>query len=239
MKSISCYLILSFVLLGRTFATNTTSVFSPEITPGSKSLEYRFSAVDQDGDDPWAHRIHYQQAINDAWRWRLIAAFADPVDDNHEYRYSRGELQWQYLESEVAGWDAALRFELQIADGDDEPSRARVAWTGKWDFDGGLQLRANVLTGREFGSASSDGWLFETRSQVSYPISEKSRIGIEMFNDFNDTDDFGSYSEQEHQVGPIFKTKFGGDVKLLTSLMFGVSRSAADYDFRIHLTKAF
>lgn len=220
-------------------ATNTTSVFSPEVKEGSRAFEYRFSGADESADFDMAHRFHYQQAINDAWRWRIISQFSDPDQGDVEYRYSRLELQWQFLESEEAGWDSALRFEFQLADGDDEPSRGRVAWTSKWNFDKGLELRHNFLTGQQWGPASNDGWLLENRFQATVPVTDKIRVGFEMFNDFNDHSDVGSWSEQEHQLGPILKTKIGDDTKLLFSWLIGASDSADDHDFRMHLTRAF
>ncbi|MFT7265777.1 MAG: hypothetical protein ACI9A2_003865, partial [Halioglobus sp.] len=54
-------------------------------------------------------------------------------DDDISYNYTRLELQQQYLESEVHGWDAAMRYELQISDRSGRPDRIRVAWTGKTD----------------------------------------------------------------------------------------------------------
>lgn len=239
MFKISCLFCLAWVSVLPVLATNTSSVFSPDVTPGSRSLEYRFSGVERDGPDAWAHRLHYQQAIDDAWRWRLITAFADPAGASHEFRYGRLEVQWQYLEDETAGWDAAVRYELQIADGDDQPSRARVAWTGKRKFDNGFEMRANLLTGRQFGPESSEGWLLETRFQATVPMTPSTRIGIEMFNDFNDTRSFGSYAEQGHQIGPVFTAKIGEDWKLLTSWLFGVSEEADDHDFRLHLIRSF
>lgn len=220
-------------------ATNTSSVFSPEVTPGSRSLEYRFSAVEQDGPDAWAHRIHYQQAINDAWQWRLITAFADPAGGAHEYRYGRLEMMWQFIESEDAGWDSAIRYEFQVADGDDEPSRARVVWSAKWNFTNDLEFRSNLLTGREFGPYASEGWMLETRTQLTAPVSPRIRVGMEMFNDFNDSRSLGSWSEQGHQLGPVLKAKIGSDCSLLASWLFGVSSNAPDNDFRLHLIYSF
>jgi len=233
----TCGLLLSAAAVR---ANNTTTVFSPEVKAGSSAFEYRFSFVPEDGvGDSFAHRFHYQRAINDTFRWRLIGLIGDSGPDQLEYRYARFELQHQFIESEDWGWDSAFRYELQIADGDDEPSRARLAWTSKWNWDSGWEARFNLLTGRQFGPYASEGWLLETRAQVTYPIAENWRLGVEMFNDFNDSDDFGGYSEQEHTIGPVLKGSIGDDWKVLAGVVFGVSSSADDSDFRLILTKSF
>lgn len=220
-------------------ATNTSSVFSPDVKAGEKALEYRFSFVPDDRGDAFAHRLHYQHAFSESFRLRLIALTADPGIGGWEYRYSRLEAQWQFLEDEEAGWDSALRGELQIADGDDLPSRVRLAWTGKWNLDSGWEFRANFLTGHQFGPGSNDGFLLEARAQVTYPILDRWRLGIEAYNDFNNTEAIGSFNDQEHQVGPILKGKIGENWSVATSLLFGVTGETDDADFRVHLIRKF
>ncbi len=230
--------VLALVLpVGSLFANNTTSVFSPEVKEDSSAFEYRFSFL-PDGDQALAHRFHYERALNDAWRWRIIGQFSETTGD-FEYRYARLELQWQFLESEIVGWDSAFRFEFQAADGDDRPSRGRVAWTGKWNFDSGLELRGNFLTGRQFGAESGEGFLLETRAQATIPVTDKLRFGVEMFNDMNDTETFGSFNTQEHTIGPVIKMSLGDDLKLLGSYLFGISDAADSHDLRLHLTWSF
>lgn len=114
---------------------NTSSVFSPEVTAGTQGLEYRSSYAGEDGsvESQFSQRLHFQHAFNDSHRLRIIAAGSRSGDDDISYNYTRLELQQQYLESEVHGWDAAMRYELQISDRSGRPDRIRVAWTGKTD----------------------------------------------------------------------------------------------------------
>jgi hypothetical protein len=218
---------------GPAFAT-TGTVFSPEVDDGERGLEYRISLQPDHDDQPerFSHRLHYQHALDDSLRWRLIALQREVDNDGLEFRYARLELQWQFLEDQEAGWDSALRYELQIAEGDDLPHRVRLAWTGKGDVTDRWQLRANFLTGREFGSGSNSGLLLETRAQATYRLNNGTRIGLEMFNDLNYTTDMGSFDDQAHQLGPIVKTGIGGwGVEL--SYLIGLSDGAADQDFRL------
>lgn len=221
------------------FALNTTSVFSPDVREGSKALELRSSMLPDESPTAWAQRLHYQHALSDAWRVRFIGLFADSGPGSMEFRYFRFEAQWQFAEDEVAGWDSAIRYELQIAEGDNLPSRARIAWTGKWNWDNGWEARANFLTGRQFGPESHDGFLIEPRFQVTRSIADNWRLGLESFHDMNDTRGLGSFDEQEHQLGPILKGKLdGGKWSLAFSWLFGISDSADDNDFRIHMIRS-
>ena len=220
-------------------ALNTSSVFSPDVKAGSKAWELRSSYLPDESPSEWAQRLHYQQALNEAWRLRIIGLFYDPGQGGAEFRYARLEAQWQFAEDDNAGWDSAIRYELQIAENDNTPSRGRVAWTGKWNWGEGWEFRANLLVGRQFGADSHDGILVEHRTQFTGKLNNQWRLGIESFHDFNDTRAFGAFDDQEHQIGPIIKGKFaGGKWSLAASWLFGASANADDNDFRIHLIRS-
>lgn len=218
---------------------NTTTVFSPDVKADTRAWEYRSSYFPSDGDEPkrFAHRLHYQQAIDDTWRVRLIGQQRSIDGESLDYRYTRLEVQQQYLESEVAGWDAALRYELQISDEDDSPDRVRIAWTGKRDLDSGWQLRGNFLTGREFGNNDRGGLLLEFRAQATQVVGD-ARLGLELFSDMNRTTDVGDFDDQEHQLGPIAKFSLAG-MKVNAGYLYGISDSAQDHNFRLIFTYNF
>ncbi|XOV86946.1 MAG: hypothetical protein ACFHX7_18525 [Pseudomonadota bacterium] len=215
---------------------NTSSVFSPEVNAGTQQIEYRSSYVGEDGGAPsqFSHRLHFQHAFNDTYRLRLIASGARSGGNNLSYNYTRLELQQQYLESEEHGWDAALRYELQISDRSGRPDRFRIAWTGKKDITPDWQIRGNLMLGRQFGANPASGVQVETRAQVTRKVPTGGRLGLEMFNDLNETTNFGSFDDQAHQAGPVYKHQVG-NLNVLVSYLFGLSQGADDGDFRVHL----
>lgn len=220
-------------------AANTSTVFSPDVDDGEREAEYRLSFVPEDEPAPevFSHRLHYQQAFDGSWRARVIVAQRSVGGGSLDLSYTRLEVQWQYLEDEEAGWDAALRFEAQA--GDEGPNRLRAVWTGKIDLASGWQLRANALVGRQTGAGAAPGLQLETRAQATYPLPNGIRLGVEMFNDLNTTADTGSFDDQEHQLGPVLKAKIGGAWSLFASYLVGISESADDGDFRLMITRGF
>jgi len=214
---------------------NTSSVFSPDVDAGDRSVEYRasFEPNDDGAEDEFSHRLHYQHALDDKRRWRLIGLQED-TGSGLEFRYMRFEYQRQFHEDENDGWDSALRFELQLAEGDNLPHRVRLAWTGKVDVSERWQLRSNVLAGREFSSGADSGVALETRWQATFKLDGGTRLGLEMYNDLNTTAGFGSFEDQGHQLGPVARFKlgrFGLDV----SYLHGISSSAPDGAWRLSL----
>jgi hypothetical protein len=229
---------LIFLLFPAIGAANTSNVFSPDVSGGSSAVEYRLSYIPEDGalPDLVSHRLHYQRALSDSWRARILAAHASVGGGSLDYQYTRVELQWQYLENRVSGGTAALRFEVQI--GDESPDRLRLAWSGKIDVDA-WQLRANALIGRQIGSGAAGGLQLETRAQLVRRMRHGLSVGIEMFNDFNTTAEFGSLDDQRHQLGPVLKADFGRGWSLLASYLAALSGAAPDHDLRLMVARDF
>ncbi|MFP4519546.1 MAG: hypothetical protein ACLFQ5_08830 [Oceanicaulis sp.] len=71
---------------GAAAAQTTGAVFGPETAAGDRAFEYRIAAgiADAGDDADLAHRLHYQQAINDGFRWRAIIAWDDPAGGDFE-----------------------------------------------------------------------------------------------------------------------------------------------------------
>ena len=214
---------------------NTSSVFSPDVKAGDQSMEYRYSYIPDEAGSPsaTAHRLHVQHALDDTWRLRVMGAYTRSGGGSVDFNYTRFELQHQYREDEQHGWDAAIRYEVQIADRSNRADRIRLGWTAKWDLDDNWQLRTNLMVGRQFSANAGSGLVLETRGQITRKIGS-ARLGVEMFNDLNRTTSFGSFDDQEHTIGPILKFDVGG-FSVSASYLFGVSDSADDDNFRLHL----
>lgn len=225
-----------FSLLSVMVSANTSSVFSPDVDAGSLETEFRASYVPSESGSGSAYnqRLHLQYGFNESWRARIIASQTRSNGEGLEYNYTRLEVQQQLVEHQQAGWDSALRYGLQIANGAGRPDRFRIAWTGKLDLESGWQLRSNALVGRQFGDNSGSGLQVETRFQLSRALTGGGRLGVEMFNDLNRTTGFGSFDEQQHQIGPIYKFDVGA-VSVNAGVLFGVSDAAEDQNFRLHV----
>ncbi len=230
---------VAFLGVSSPVLANTGTVFSPDVKAGETAIEFRGSLVPEEGSRPevLSTRMHFQYGFSDAWRARIIGVQRSLDGGSFDYRYTRLELQWQYREDESGGHDAALRFEAQLGSG--TPDRLRIAWSGKKDIDDRWQLRANALVGRQFGDGAASGLLLETRFQATARLSSSSRIGLEMFNNLNSTEDLGGFDDQEHQIGPILKARFGQGWSIDTSYLVGVSDAADDSNLRVFIAKSF
>lgn len=209
--------------------TTTSSVFGPYVSGDDRSAAYRLSYSPEEAR--FDHRLHYQHALGDRVRSRLIAAQSRRSSSDLELRHLRVETQWQYRRVSD-GWSAALRGEVQIAEGDDGPHRLRLAWAGARDA-GPWQQRVNVLMGREIGADRASGLSLELRARVSRTLPDGSRLGMSLFSDLNTTSEFGSFDEQAHELGPVYKRSVGRDWGLTAGMLFGISESAPDTTWRL------
>ena len=218
-------------------AQNTALVFSPEVIAGEGIVDFRMG-YDPDANR-WVYRNHIQYGFSDSFMLRGLTLHTIDSSDRWGFRFFRVEGLWQFLEDENAGWDSALRFELEIAEGDNLPNRIRLAWTGMYDIDRYWQVRGNFLTGYEIGPASDPGALFEVRAQVSRRLTKTTRLAFDYFGNMNNTEAFGNWESQRHQLGPTLSVKLSKTINVIGGALFGISQAAADSEYRVLVMRIF
>ena len=227
---------------GPAAAQTTGTVFGPDVDPDDREFAYRVAAgVEDSGEDAsFAHRIHYQQAINERLRWRALAAWSDPADGDFEFDHIQGELVIQIIERTPGGYSSALRFDGRIAEGDDTPHEFGANWTNQWVFEDGWRARALVLFDRDVGPGSDDDWILETRASLYKSLDRGLSVGLESFNEFGGLDaGFGGFDDQSHQLGPVLSGDVAYGVEWSAGVLFGLSEAADDQDVMLRLTRGF
>lgn len=234
-------ILLLSILLPSAFvsATNTSGVHGPVINPDDSSAMYRISIVPgEDGaKNALAHRLHYQKAIDESFRWRIMGQIRER-NGNTEWDYVRAELLWFFRpEKADDNWNSGLRFDIRTRRGS-RPEQFAINWTNQWDLDEKWRLRGILIGAWQFGGTATTGTLAETRASLSYKLASGSRVGVEMFNSWGKVTDIGSWDEQEHQMGPVISGKLG-EFNYQLGYLAGISESADDHDFRLWVSKKF
>ena len=218
-------------LVSNIYGQSAGSVFGPEVNAKEVSVDFR-TAYNAD-DETWVYRNQIRYSFTDSFSLRGVAQQRIDSSGRWDFRYFRIDGLWQFLEDEKAGWDSALRFELQIAEGDNLPSRVRFAWTGSYDIDDCWQVRGNFLTGYRIGPASDPGALVEVRSQIGRRLGKNFKLSFDYFGDMNDTEAFGNWESQRHRVGPTLNARFNRTISITVGALFGVSRDASNKEYRL------
>ena len=144
-------------------AQNTGGVFGPEVTEGHKSIQYRGAinpdnALDQFG---FAQRLHYQQAIDGDFMWRIIGATRKTDSSDFDFDFVQAELFWELSDDEDKH-KTGLRFDARLTDGD-RAEQLGLNWMNHFNFDNGWHARALVLTNVQIGDTAADGINVQTR----------------------------------------------------------------------------
>lgn len=227
----------AFLLAAAPIATcqaTTSGVPGPGVTAGDRSIEYRASYRPDEGPRPgvFTHRLHYQHALDDSRRLRVIAQHGKTDVSDWELRYTRLEYQWQYRERDDNGRSSGLRFDLQLVEGDDEPHFAGVVWTTEFPL-GGATTRLNAFVRKQFGDRAASGVNLATRAEIAVNV-DGTKLGLQLFNGYGSSGNVGSFDEQRHQIGPIVSRRFGR-WQVFASYLTGLSDSAPDGAFRLFI----
>ncbi len=213
-------------------------VFGPGVREGDRSVQVRTAYSPDASGDRSAHRIHYQHAVSDAHRWRLVVAASERPGQALQVSELRGEWQWQYRETRD-NYAAAVRFDVLLNAQDSAPNRIGLNWTHQVELGSGWRLNAVAMAGQQIGDESRGGATLEGRAHLSYAVSDRVRAGVESFNSLGNVRDLGDFDDQRHTVGPVAVIRLNEMWSSQVGVLFGASDSARDADFRLWLGRRF
>ncbi len=220
-------------------AQNTGGVFGPGVTEGDRTVQYRIG-IDPDGandEAAIAQRIHYQQAINGDWRWRVVAQARKTNESDVDFDFIQTELAWQ-ISPDGQDYQTGLRFDATLRD-DDRAHQLGVNWINQWKLAEGWQARALTLTSVQVGNDARDGIFAQTRFNVSKKLDSGASLGVEMFNFYGYTGDIPDFEDQRHSVGPFISTKLTEDVSIFAGALFGITDASPDNELRLWVSRGF
>lgn len=227
---------------GAAAAQNTASVPSADVKAGERAFEYRaaYAANDDGAPDFFQHRFVYHHSFDD--RFKFLGFVQQGESGARDLHFQRASLNVfaQLAESErTGGWDFTLRFQGDIPLEDGRPGRARLGVINSFDFSENWQVRSNIYLAREIGGNRQDGLVLDAREEATWRLGERVRIGAQAFHALNTTAHIGDFNEQRHQIGPLIRWKASRNLKIDANVLLGVSRAAADADFRVFATYGF
>lgn len=218
-------------------AQNTGGIFPPTVNEGHKSLQYRVT-LDPDnaeGKTGVAQRLHYQQAINGDFMWRVVGQVKKTDSSDFDFDFIQAELFWQ-ITNDAAPLQSGLRFDARYR-GDDRPEQFGLNWTNQFSLGDGWSARALVLSAIQTGENSRGGLFLQTRSNLYRKTSGGQTIGMEFYTNYGNSKSLGSFKSQGHTIGPFVSTPLTADISLYGGVQFGLSDAAAETELRLWITK--
>lgn len=245
MKGYTAVFLLFLGLFGieQAFASTISDVGSPKVKAGQTEIAGRvgFSAADQDSSDDsrFRSRVHIDYGFNDTYAARIVFAQDDRKGDGFEHDSVKLENRFYLLRAQDYGLDFGLRLNYARKDGDKKPDELEL---GLYELIplGPCELRFNQLFADAVGDEAEDGIELTLRNQITIPFFNTNRFGLESFHDFGNLESSGSYEEQNHSFGPVFKGElpFGG-LTYETGYRAGISDGAPDHSVKFFISRAF
>ncbi len=233
-------LALGFALLMNNSFASVGGVHGPSVREGDKTLEFRSALAQADNnsqDDVWTHRAHYQHALNNELRARIVLQYRDVND--FEYDSLRAELLYNFKKKDPNGyWSSAVRFDVRTNRGD-RPEDYFVNWTNQWDFADGWRARGLIILSRQFnGGDASSRTSFETRASISKGLKNGLRVGLDFFDTYGEFGEFGSFNDQRHLLGPKIVGKLG-DFNFQARYLAGITSRTRDHNLSLFVSRSF
>ena len=223
---------------GLAAAQTTGGIPGPGITEGERAVQLRGAWAPGEGGqrDRWAARLHYQQALGDDLRWRVVLQGTDFETGDFETTFLQGELQWEI--DDDPGWGKALRFDARLSEDDDAADALGLVSINQFALGPKTFARADVFTNLQVGSRRTGGVGAEFRGQLGYRAGARTTLVLESFNTVGRGKSFGKFGSTPQRAGPGVSYGLGNGASVFGSVLFGLNDSAADTDLRLWLTKS-
>lgn len=231
MRHIFFGLLILFLSTVTAAAQNTGGVFPPSVDEGHKSLQYR-SAYNLENDN-FSQRLHYQQAINGDFMWRIVGQTRETESSDFDFDFLQAELFWE-LSPEDTNYRTGLRFDARLRD-DNRPHQVGLNWSHQWKFNEGWTARLVGFSSVQFGDNNADGIFLAPRAHLSRKLNAVT-LGVEYYGNFGSTDEF-TVSKTGQTAGPFISTKLTGKTSIMAGVQLGLNNAAPDSDLRIWLTQ--
>lgn len=216
-------------------AQSLGGVFGPIVNEGHASAQFRTGYAPD--TERWGHRVHYQSALNSDLMWRAIVQVRESANSDVDFDNFGAELFWQLTE-DGQSWQSGLRFDVRLRD-DDRPHSLGLNFMNQWQLGADWHARALVLTAIDTGDNSRDGVFVQTRGQLHRGLGAGQGIGLELYSAYGSSDDWRSFDEQSHEIGPYFNQPLNDDWSLWGSALVGLTDASPDSNLKLWITRRF
>lgn len=216
-------------------------LYSPRVEKGELAAELDLNYnkdTEKDVDKYFSQVVALEYGVTDWWQTELGGEIEKENGGSNELTHIKFEnvfAPWKPGENFV---DAGLYVELEKGTQGGETDNIETQLlleknTG--DFVHTANLKLEHAVGK---NADNADWGSGLAWRTKYRYDKAFEPGVEYYADFGEFKDNLSFSEQEHQIGPVIQGKIG-KVKYDTGALFGISDAAADATVKLNLEYEF
>ena len=217
-------------------AQNTTGVFGPTVDADDHSIQYRVAITDESGAN-WGQRIHYERAVNDRFRPRIVLATKERGGNQVDLDFVRLEAVYQ-LTPDDRPWQRGLRFEARFRDEGAEEVRVNLA--NQWVLGDGWRARAIWLNTLQIADRTNEELQFSTRLGLSRKLDSGVRVGVHGYFGLGDTGGLELLTDAvDSEAGPFVGFDLSDRIGVYVGTLHGFTDASPDNQFRVFLSRDF
>lgn len=235
MRLLYLLLVSSFFFSVTGQAQNTGGIFPPMVNEGHRSFQYRITYATE--SEAAVQRIHYQQAINDDFMWRVLAQASTTDADPFKLQLFQGELFWD-LSGKNDRWKTGLRFDGRLRTSW-ESGMLGLHWTNQVAVTDDWHARFVVLNSYNVGPKVTNEIGFQTRGSIFMNLDVGPVIGVEFYNSYGTLRDLHPFDEQKHQIGPFAFIPASERFNIFVGTLMGLTDATEPLELRLWVTYTF
>lgn len=227
-------LVTTFAVTAPAYATK--AVTSPYVTKGRATVELRtgYDVMEDSSDDTSRARVLTSYGVTDFWDSRVAGTWSKVDGEDATTDAVAWENKFQLTPKDAYWVDLGIRLDYsKLTNTGVDEVLARLLAAKKI---GSFSNIANFSFGRQVGEDSSNDVGFDVAYSIAYDLSPTYALAVEYYGDFDDFDN--TYSEQNHQIGPVIYGTHGA-VKYQAGVLAGISESAPEAAFKANISYSF
>jgi len=218
----------TFVMPAPAFASH--KVYYPTVDQGETELEMRGHVTwdnDRDKQNEQTYKFGVGHGFTSYWFSEIYVEAEKPAgESSYEIESYEWENLFQLTEQGKYWADWGFLIEYAKARDSDDPNKVELTPIMQTQF-GKTLFTVNLKFERETGDNADDDWMQAYAWQLRWFGNPKLEFGVEGYGELGKVDNWNSWDEQEHQVGPaIFgklKTDGGHAWKYRLALLAGLT----------------
>lgn len=212
-------------------------VYSPYVEQGELELEYANSyELDNDKNIDGKQKNYFATAygVTNWWATEIVAVTEESGVKGSDPRLEEIKFENRFQLTEKGQYPVDLglylEYEAKLNGGEADKLEAQILLAK--DI-GKFTNYANIEFAREVGENSNDDTEFAFKWSTRYRLSEMLQPGFEYYAEFGELGHSGTFSNQEHQAGPVFYGDLPHGFGYEVGYLAGLSDSAPDGETKL------
>lgn len=215
-------------------------VESPTVVAGATEFSFRSGELAGRGGHDWQARAEAGYGYLSWWRPGVAATWQREGDDVRLHGLGfENVFDFVPSRSWPVHFGAYAEYERNMSEGPDHIELKLLMERAR----GAVDLRMDIVTGRETGDGSDNRWEFGYAAEASYRTGPALRLGVQGFGDTGFDDQLGDIDDYAHYWGPFAQFRLARvreqELSLQVGYLAGSGHADADGQIRLQLEWSF